>query len=87
MTSTDPITPDPLPPSVVDARTYTDPARFQRELETVFFTSWLPACLSADVAASRDYVVFEELGQSIVIVRGTYVSPANSVSAPTACHG
>jgi choline monooxygenase len=70
MTSSDPNNQYPLPPSVVDASTYTDPARFQREVEEVFFKSWLPACPSSDVAAARDYVLFEELGQSIVIARG-----------------
>jgi choline monooxygenase len=60
----------PLPPSTVDARTYTDPARFERELEEVFFKSWMPACPSADIATPRDYLVFEELRQSIVISRG-----------------
>ena len=69
MTSSDPIDQYPLPPSVVDARTYTDPARFQREVEAVFFKTWLPACPSTDVAAARNYVVFEQLGQSIVIAR------------------
>jgi choline monooxygenase len=70
MTSSDPINQYPLPPSVVDARTYTDPARFQQEVESVFFKSWFPASPSTDVAAARDYVVFEELNQSIVIARG-----------------
>jgi choline monooxygenase len=60
----------PVPPSTVDARTYTDPVRLERELEGVFFTSWLPACPSGDVSAPRDYVLFEELRQSIVIARG-----------------
>jgi choline monooxygenase len=70
MTTSEPINQYPLPPSLVDARTYTDPARFQREMEAVFFQSWMPACPSADVMAARDYVVFEELNQSIVIARG-----------------
>jgi choline monooxygenase len=60
----------PLPPSVVDAATYTDPVRYQRELEQVFYKSWVPACPSQDIGAARDYVLFEEMGQSVVVARG-----------------
>ena len=60
----------PLPPSTVEAATYTDPARFQIELEQIFFKSWIPACPSGDIAGPRDYILFEKLRQSIVIARG-----------------
>lgn len=60
----------PLLPSVVDAQGYTDPVRLEREIRDVFFKSWFPACPTSDLAAPRDYVLFEELRQSIVVVRG-----------------
>ena len=59
----------PLPPSVVDARLYTDPAQFERELKSIFFKSWLPACPSQDVARPKDFAIWEELRQSVVIAR------------------
>jgi len=70
MMTVDPLAQYPLPPSMVDAATYTDPLRFERELVEVFHQSWMPACPSADIARPRDYVLFEELRQSIVIARG-----------------
>ena len=60
----------PLPPSTVEAGTYTDPARFEAELAEVFYKSWFPACPSVDLKAARDYVVFKQLRQSVVIARG-----------------
>lgn len=59
----------PLPPSVVDAKSYTDPALFDREMKAVFHKSWFPACPSVDLKEPRDYVVWDRLGQSIVISR------------------
>jgi phenylpropionate dioxygenase-like ring-hydroxylating dioxygenase large terminal subunit len=59
----------PLPPSVLDGRVYTDESRFGREMEKIFFQSWVPACPSADLAKPRDFVVWDRLGQSVVIVR------------------
>jgi len=52
----------PLPPSTVDARSYT-------EIKEIFFKTWFPACPSGDLANKRDYVVWDRLGQSIVISR------------------
>lgn len=59
----------PLPPSVVDARSYTDPDLFDREMKAVFHKSWFPACPSIDLKEARDYVVWDRLGQSIVMAR------------------
>jgi phenylpropionate dioxygenase-like ring-hydroxylating dioxygenase large terminal subunit len=70
MTAKDTTAQYPLPPSTVESGTYTDPARFEREMEEIFFQSWMPACPSGDISGPRDYVLFEELRQSIVIVRG-----------------
>ena len=59
----------PLAPSVVDARTYSDAARYEREIERIFHRSWFPVCPSADLAGPRDFVVWDRLEQSIAIVR------------------
>jgi phenylpropionate dioxygenase-like ring-hydroxylating dioxygenase large terminal subunit len=59
----------PLPPSHVDARSYTDSAQHQRELTEVFHRCWLRTVPLSDLPASGDYVIWEELGQSIAIVR------------------
>jgi choline monooxygenase len=59
----------PLPPSVLDARHYRDPDQFEREMTRIFMQSWLPACPSGDLENARDYVVVNELRQSIVLMR------------------
>jgi phenylpropionate dioxygenase-like ring-hydroxylating dioxygenase large terminal subunit len=59
----------PLPPSLLDAATYTDPDRYEREIETIFLRSWFPVCPSSDVASRGDFVVWDQLRQSIVISR------------------
>jgi choline monooxygenase len=57
------------PPSLVDARAYTDTARFARERSNIFLRSWFPVCPGADLARPRDFVVWDHLQQSIVITR------------------
>lgn len=59
----------PLPPSVIDARQYTDEAQFKREMESIFFRSWLPICPTVDVVKPRDVFVWDRLNQSIVVTR------------------
>lgn len=59
----------PLPPSVIDARQYTDPALFDLEMKKIFHKTWFPACPTVDVKNARDYVVWDRLQQSIVIAR------------------
>jgi choline monooxygenase len=59
----------PLPPAVVDARNYSDPDRYEREIERIFYRAWFPVCPSSDLAAARDFVIWERLRQSIAIVR------------------
>jgi choline monooxygenase len=59
----------PLAPSLLDAKNYRDPQQFERELEQVFFKSWLPVFPSSDLARPRDYVVWDRLRQSVVIAR------------------
>jgi phenylpropionate dioxygenase-like ring-hydroxylating dioxygenase large terminal subunit len=59
----------PLEPHLLDARQYNDPDQYRREIEQIFFRSWFPVCPSADIAAARDYFVWDRLEQSVVIVR------------------
>lgn len=59
----------PLPPSVIDAKNYTDAGLFDREMKAVFFKSWLAAFPSIDLEEARDFVVWDRLGQSIVVSR------------------
>jgi phenylpropionate dioxygenase-like ring-hydroxylating dioxygenase large terminal subunit len=59
----------PLAPSVIDARSYTDEQQFKREIEHIFHRVWFPVCPSVDLKNARDYVVWDQLKQSIVVVR------------------
>jgi phenylpropionate dioxygenase-like ring-hydroxylating dioxygenase large terminal subunit len=59
----------PLSPSVLDARHYRDPAQYEREISEIFMRTWLPACPSADIAQPRDFFVWDQLAQSVVIAR------------------
>jgi choline monooxygenase len=61
----------PLPPSVLDAEVYRDAARFRRELDSVLYDAWFPAMPSADLAEPGDYVVWDQLEQSVAVVRQT----------------
>lgn len=57
------------PPSLLDADRYTDPARYQREVTQVLLKSWVMVGPSSSVAQPTDFVVWEQLGQSVVITR------------------
>lgn len=59
----------PLPPSVLDADVYRDPKRFRRELEGVLVEAWFPVVPASDIAEPRDYVVWDQLEQSVVVIR------------------
>lgn len=59
----------PLEPHFLDSRTYYDPEQYQREIETIFYRSWLPIMPSSDVANPRDVGVWDQLDQSVVVVR------------------
>ena len=59
----------PLPPSVIDARQYTDPDLFEREMVAIFYRTWFPACPTVDLKDPRDFVVWDRLRQSVVISR------------------
>ena len=59
----------PLPPSILDAEVYRDPVRFRSELEDVLHEAWYPAVPSSDIATPGDYLVWDQLEQSVVIMR------------------
>lgn len=59
----------PLPPSLLDASVYTDEQRYRRELRDVLYRAWFPVFPVQDVPNPRDYVVWDQLEQSVVIVR------------------
>ena len=53
-----------------DPAVYTDPVRAGRERRELFLQRPLVAGLSQDIPAPGDSMLFEDLGQEIVIVRG-----------------
>ena len=55
---------------VVDSARYTDPDWFCEEQERIFSRSWVPAAGAWSLNRPGDYAVFEELGQSILLLRG-----------------
>ena len=59
----------PLPPSAIDASLYTGAEQHVREIEQVFFKAWLRVGPSSDVPNPKDYIIWEELRQSVVIAR------------------
>jgi choline monooxygenase len=56
-------------PTLLAGDRYTDPARYQGEIEQVMLRSWLVAMPSGELAEPRSYVVWDALGQSVVITR------------------
>jgi choline monooxygenase len=59
----------PLPPSRFLLETYKDPDRYRQELEHVFFKSWFPVGASGDIPDTGDYMVWDKLEQTVMIVR------------------
>jgi choline monooxygenase len=59
----------PLPPRTIDARFYLDEEQYKREMEQLFLQVWFPTCSSKELAKPRDFVVWDRLQQSVVIVR------------------
>lgn len=53
-----------------DARAYTDPGRADRERRELFLNRPLVAGLTSDIPHPGNCLLFEELGQSIIVVRG-----------------
>jgi phenylpropionate dioxygenase-like ring-hydroxylating dioxygenase large terminal subunit len=58
-----------IPP--LPAKRYSDPGFFALELKKVFFKTWITAGHISELPAPGAYKLFEELGQSIIISRGT----------------
>ena len=52
------------------ARYYYDADIFQREAETIFYPSWHCVCHDTEVPEPGDYVKFDLLTQSVIVVRG-----------------
>jgi len=59
----------PLPP--LPAQRYSDPEFYALEMEHVFKKSWLVAGHVSELPKAGSYRLWEELGQSIIISRGT----------------
>jgi choline monooxygenase len=59
----------PTPPSLLSAEHYRDPAQYEREIAHIFPNCWLPIAPAADLAAARDYVMWQRFGQSVVVTR------------------
>ena len=55
---------------VNEARVYTDPARHAQELEALFRRTPVIACLSSDLPEAGSFLLFEQTGLPILIVRG-----------------
>lgn len=55
---------------MVDSARYTDDAWFEREQDRIFRRSWVPAAGLWSLREPGDYAVFEELGQSLLLLRG-----------------
>jgi choline monooxygenase len=56
-------------PAVIDRTVYTDPAQHERELSEVFQKAWLAAIPSGALETDNQYLVWNEAGQSVVVVR------------------
>ena len=59
----------PVGTATVPASVYVDPARYAAELDAVFGQTWLIAGRSSQVPTAGDFLVWEEVGETIVIAR------------------
>jgi Rieske 2Fe-2S family protein len=57
------------PKTTLTGNYYRDPAIFQRELERIFFTSWVLVGREEQVAEAGDYFTFELGAESVLLVR------------------
>jgi hypothetical protein len=57
-------------PLANDARVYTDPGRLARERRGIFLKMPLVAGLPQDIPDPGDILLFNELGYSVIVVRG-----------------
>ncbi|MCP4871357.1 MAG: aromatic ring-hydroxylating dioxygenase subunit alpha [Proteobacteria bacterium] len=58
------------PTRLSDAALFTDDAAFDLERKRVFHRAWLAACAEHEIARPGDYRTFEEVGPSVLLVRG-----------------
>ncbi len=58
-------------PSLVDRECYTDPAIFEREMESIFERTWIFIAHASEVASPGDYRTAEIGGQPVIAIRGT----------------
>lgn len=56
-------------PTVIGRERYTDPVRFDREVDEVFSSSWLRAFPATEVASPRTFRVWERFGQTVAVTR------------------
>ena len=54
---------------VVSADVYTDPLRYELEVENVIRKSWLIAARSSEIANTNDWIVYEGHGDTVVVSR------------------
>jgi choline monooxygenase len=59
----------PVAPSTLPAASYRDAEMYEREVDQVLLRSWLVACPSDRLKEPRDFFVWSQLGQSVMIVR------------------
>lgn len=60
---------DPTRSWTLAARSYTDPAWYERERETLFTTSWLYACHVSEVRDPGAFVTLDVVGQRVFVIR------------------
>ncbi len=58
------------PVHTLDARYYTDPAIYRRELDGLFARTWQYACHASQVREPGDYYAFTVAGQNMFCIRG-----------------
>jgi Rieske 2Fe-2S family protein len=58
------------PVSSLPGQWYTSEAIFARERERIFDRSWLCVARSEDLAAPGDYLLLDQFGESVILVRG-----------------
>jgi phenylpropionate dioxygenase-like ring-hydroxylating dioxygenase large terminal subunit len=66
---------DPVPfavevPDRIPKQRYYDPAFFQLEVERLWSRTWQMACRLEEIPQPRDWVTYELLDQSVIVVRG-----------------
>ncbi len=63
--------PVPSPEAALEARYYTSPEVYAREMERIFFRTWQYAGHVSQVTKPGDYFTFSICGQNLFTVRGS----------------